>query len=88
MVAELAANVSEWNLISNAEELAGKRVLLVAGTRDVDTPIEVNHTPFLQALEAAGVDAEEVVFESDHSFSDRRIALARSVVEFLNRCVG
>lgn len=88
MVEELAANRDAWTVLQHPETYGGKKILLLGGTRDADTPVDVNHTPFVEALTAAGADVEEKVFDTDHSFSDHRIALARTVVDFLDRCVA
>ncbi len=87
LVEELVAHAADWSPVDRPEGYDGKRILLVGGTRDADTPLDVNHAPLFEALTALEIEVEEKVFESDHSFSDRRIALARTVVEFLDRCM-
>ncbi|HEX8849758.1 MAG TPA: alpha/beta fold hydrolase [Gemmatimonadaceae bacterium] len=81
--ASLDANADRWDLTTRARELAPRTLLLLDNDHNTD------HVPLLAALGAAGakhVTAE--VWTTDHSFSDRRIALARRVVEWLDACQG
>ncbi len=78
------AHVADWNLVNHARALAGRRLLLVAGERDDGTPPPVHHTPLVYALEKAG--AKQLTYrmiDSDHSFNDRRITLAQTVLDWL-----
>ncbi|MCB9452475.1 MAG: alpha/beta fold hydrolase [Anaerolineaceae bacterium] len=74
----------DWNLINYARVLAGRRLLLIAGERDDGTPPPIHHTPLVYALEKAGAEQlTHQLIDSDHSFNDRRIALARTVLDWL-----
>lgn len=78
------AHVDDWNLVNYAKSLAGRRLLLVAGDRDDGTPPPVHHTPLVYALERAGAkQLTHTMIDSDHSFNDRRIALAQTVADWL-----
>lgn len=78
------AHVSEWNIISHAPALAGRQLLLIAGERDDGTPPPVHHTPLVYALKKAGAShLTHTIIPSDHSFNDRRIALAQTVLDWL-----
>jgi len=84
-VQSLAANADAYDLVRRAPLLTGKHLLLVAGTRDTDAPIDAHHRPLVAALRAAGAGhVEEKVMVSDHSFSDARIALTRALVAWLD----
>jgi uncharacterized protein len=81
----LAANANAYDLLRRAPLLAEKHLLLVAGTRDTDTPIDVHHRPLVAALRAAGAaHLEEQTLPSDHAFSDARIALTRTLIAWLD----
>jgi len=81
----LTANADAYDLARRAPQLAGKHLLLIAGTRDTDTPIDIHHRPLVAALHAAGAThVDERVLASDHSFSDARIALTRALVAWLD----
>ncbi len=84
LVSELAANPARFDLPSHAAALAGKPVLLVAGARDDVTAPAQHHAPLVAALRAEGaVLLTEVTLDADHAFSEKRIALARTVVMWL-----
>lgn len=84
LVAELAASPARFDVVVRAPALARKPVLLVAGTRDTDTPPAQHHVPLANALRAAGAARfDEWVIDADHAFSDHRIALARAVTGWL-----
>ena len=79
------AHADTWDLVQRAPLLAEKHLLLVAGTRDTNTPIDVHHRPLVAALHAAGAShVDEQIFASDHAFSDARIALTRALVAWLD----
>lgn len=85
LIEELALNADTFDLPRSAAPALGDRpVLLVAGARDDVTPPAVHHEPLLAALPGA----TGVVLDADHAFSSQRIALARTVVDFLAaRCL-
>jgi dipeptidyl aminopeptidase/acylaminoacyl peptidase len=85
LVGELVAAGARYDLVGRAPALAAKPVLLVAGLRDADTPIGLHHAPLAEALRSAGAARlGEVVLDADHAFSDHRVALARSVLDWLD----
>ena len=88
LVAEIADDVDRFDLVRQAPALAGKRLLLVAGTRDRTTPPAEHHAPLVAALEAVGAtQLATEVYDADHAFSSQRVALARRVTSWLaDRC--
>ena len=84
LTAELRANGSRFDLIQRARALSAKPVLLVAGSRDTVAKPELHHAPLAGAIAAQpGAQLTQVVLDSDHAFSDARIALAHAVLDFL-----
>jgi hypothetical protein len=84
LVAELMKNADRFDTTRRAKALATRPVLLVAGSRDAVTPASVHHDPLVAALAAAGAKhTRSVVLDADHAFSDKRIALAHAVVEWI-----
>ena len=81
---ELRANAARWTLPAHAAELRTRPVLLL------DNGLNRNHAELVRSLRAAGATklTEMVWQNTDHSFSDRRIALARAVVGWLHRSCG
>lgn len=81
---EWLAQAPRWQLPGLADGLARKNVLLVSGTRDTVAVPARHHAPLAQALRASGSSTlTEVSLDSDHSYSDRRIALTRAVLDWL-----
>ena len=87
MVAELLANPPRFTLTQHAAMLAKKPTLLVAGARDDVTPPAAHHAPLVAAIRAAsGTLLNETTLDSDHAFSEARIALADTLIAWLASC--
>lgn len=86
VIQEWLAKADDWMLAKAAPALAKKSVLLVAASRDTVVPPARYHAPLLQALQEQKAGSLTVVpLESEHSYSDRRIALSKAVVDWLER---
>jgi len=86
LTAEVQANAERFDLRSHAGALAKKPALLIAGARDEVTPPALHHEPLVAAIAAQGGDAlESVVVDADHALADRRVALSRLVIDWLDR---
>jgi len=87
LVEEITRHADRFETTSHVEQLAAKKLLLIAGARDVVTPADMHHTPLVEALERGGADSLEAsIFElADHSFSGQRIALARLITTWLGQ---
>ena len=79
---ELIAHAADWDPPSHAQALS-KRPILLLGTEG-----NTDHDLLLEALQNVGADdVTQIVWQTDHLFSDRRIALSRAVVDwFRNSC--
>jgi len=85
LVEELRESPERFDTPSHAEALAEKPLLLVVATRDEVLPRAQHHDPLVAALQARGArHLRHPELDADHAFSDQRVALARTVVEFLN----
>ena len=74
----------DFDISLRCSDLKGTRVLLVGAERDTVSIPELHHQPVLKALKENGsVNLRSVMIDSDHSFTDRRIALSRGVLEWL-----
>lgn len=86
LVEEVLSNADRFDTRRYAKALAGKSLLLTAASLDDVTPITLHHDPLVEELRKAG--AKELttrVFPNDgHSFSAHRIALARTLVGWLD----
>jgi fermentation-respiration switch protein FrsA (DUF1100 family) len=84
LVREVRESRERFDTLRRAPALAAKPVLLVAATRDEVTAPAQHHAPVVAALRAAGAPRLHVVeLDADHAFSERRIALTRAVLGFL-----
>jgi pimeloyl-ACP methyl ester carboxylesterase len=84
LVAETAVLAERFDLNRRAAALAGRPLYLAAGRFDRIAAPELHHAPLVEALRAVGPTSLRVqVFDADHSFSSRRIALARGVIAWL-----
>jgi pimeloyl-ACP methyl ester carboxylesterase len=86
LVGEMEAAGDAWRLGGLAARLAGRPVLMIGTGRDAVTPHEVHHDPVAAAFRASGVHLEHHVFATDHALSDHRVALARTILGFLDTC--
>ncbi len=84
LMQEVLANGEGWSLPKKAFLLADRSLLFVTATRDTIAPGPQHTQPLLDALHSATArDWMHVELDSDHAFTDRRIALARAVVEWV-----
>ena len=78
LVGEMKANADRWDLTAHAKALSHGPVLLVGAA------LRTDHDGLVDALNRAGARrVTALTWDTDHSFSDRRIALARTVVDWL-----
>lgn len=84
LIADLREHAAAYDLTKRAPALATKPVLLVAGSRDTVARPEIHHAPLATAIAAQpGAQLSQLVLDSDHAFSDSRVALAHGVLDFL-----
>jgi pimeloyl-ACP methyl ester carboxylesterase len=77
---EVIANASAWNIPNLAPKLATRPVLVITS----DDGLAPSNDAFVAALHKAGAtDITTVHLTTDHSYSDQRIALEKSVLEAL-----
>jgi len=82
MTASLRAH-ADWKLAPNASKIATRPVLLL------DNDENPYHGDFASALRAAGAKRlTEMVWQTDHSFDDMRVALTRAVVSWTKSGCG
>ena len=75
---EIVSQQAFWDPVRAAPGLAGKRMLMVVATRG--TGAEPPVSPSLQEIFAARSRLTSLTLDSDHGFSDHRIALTRAVL--------
>jgi uncharacterized protein len=78
LVKEMKANAEDWDITAHARTLSDRPVLLVAATFKPD------QDSLVAALSRVGGHrVTALAWHTDHSYSDRRVALARTVVGWL-----
>jgi pimeloyl-ACP methyl ester carboxylesterase len=83
LLASLHANAETWTLPHHAAALSGRTILLLDNNRNA------GHAKFAASLRQSGATHfTEEVWNTDHTFSDRRIALAHRVLEWLRTDCG
>ncbi|MFB9320453.1 alpha/beta hydrolase family protein [Cryptosporangium minutisporangium] len=81
LVDEMVAAPDEWRLTTLGPALAGRPVLLGAGSLDDVSPPDAHHDPLCDAYAEARLTSH--VWPSDHALADHRVALARALITFL-----
>jgi pimeloyl-ACP methyl ester carboxylesterase len=76
---EIAANADAWTLLSWAPELARAPLIVIGASRGVGA---TNHAIAVAVAKGGGV-VTDVTMETDHGFSDHRIALTSAIVGWL-----
>ena len=83
LVAELKANAERWDVTSQAAALSDRPILLIGST------LKEDHDGLVAALHRAGARrVTALAWNTDHSFSDKRVALARAVTGWLRTPCG
>ena len=83
---EIMKNGIDWNLLGITKDLSDKSLLLISADRDPLAVQPFHHDLLFQKLKAEGIaDLTEAKIDSDHSFSDRRIRLIRTVLNWIER---
>jgi hypothetical protein len=78
LVAEMKANAERWDLTAHALRLRDRPILLIGAAFKAD------QDSLVAALNRAGARRmTALAWNTDHSFSDRRVALAHAVTGWL-----
>jgi pimeloyl-ACP methyl ester carboxylesterase len=78
---EVIARRSQWDLVAAASRVAPMPVLTI----NAKYGIGARNEPVTEALRKAGARVTAVTIDSDHSFSDHRLALAATVTNWLQK---
>lgn len=84
LLAELSAHVADWDFLQQASVLARHSLLLAAATRDTpDEGVEMSKALAEAVRQAGGRSVALSLYEDDHPFSSHRVALAQTLVHWL-----
>jgi pimeloyl-ACP methyl ester carboxylesterase len=81
---EAFANAESWNLLNYVDLLSECSLLLIGGSRDQTAPVSMHHHPLVNAL-GTSKNLTDIVLDADHSFSDKRVTLARTLLLWLEQ---
>jgi hypothetical protein len=82
-VAEVKANAERWDVLAFAPALRERRVLLVGAANRTE------HDSLVTAFSRSGAARLTAHWwPTDHSFSDRRIALTRAILDWVQKQCG
>ncbi len=83
---EWQKNKAQFDLLTVAQKLADKNVLLIGARFDSTAPPELHYSPFEQALKIVNPrQFESHLLNSGHSFANQRIKLAELIVNWANK---
>jgi len=84
LLEELRIHEKIWDLSIQAPQLKDRSILLIGGRRDDVCEKEIHHDPLAEALRTEKtIQLSEKILDDGHSFHDTRIALAESVLTWL-----
>ncbi|MEO8544260.1 MAG: hypothetical protein ABI434_11795 [Burkholderiaceae bacterium] len=86
LLADIAANMTRWDPATYAPGLSGKDVCLLWASQGHGKEMR-DYGPTLHDLYAATARVTEMIFDTDHDFSDHRIAIARATLAWLKKIV-
>ncbi|MBZ0180467.1 MAG: alpha/beta fold hydrolase [Melioribacteraceae bacterium] len=83
---EMIENSREFNLLNYSDSLSKKKILMIGAKYDQLAMTEIHHTPLKNILEQRSKEnLTESIFESGHSFSDKRILLSQKIINWLKK---
>lgn len=84
LIDEVVQNADFFDTFKYADTLSQLDVLLVAGERDDGVPPPLHHAPLVTLLERKNASRlSHTILDADHGFNDKRIALARLLLDWL-----
>jgi uncharacterized protein len=85
MIAEAKQNAAKWNYLDYAPDLKTRPVLVI----ESNDGLAPDNKAFAAALRKAGdIQVTETHFDTDHVYSDKRIALQTAIVNWLEQVAG
>ena len=68
------------------EELSKKNILIIAATGDTVGPNKLHHIPLMKEIyKYSKENVEEVFVDTDHSYSNKRVLLTKTVAEYIEK---
>ena len=83
LMADIMQNRTGWDLLGDSNIYSDRKMLLVMAARDVCAHPGIHQVPVAEALARAGGDKTVVSLSCAHDFSEKRVALAEAIYEWL-----
>ena len=88
LLKDLEAHAQQWCFDNQIDRLAGKNVLVFGFDRDDASTMEMHILPFIEkARPALGDKLRFENYNTDHSYNDKRVAVARALAQWIEDCV-
>ena len=88
LLKDLEAHAQQWCFDNQIDRLAGKNVLVFGFDRDDASTMEMHILPFIEkARPALGDKLRFENYNTDHSYNDKRVAVARALAQWVEDCV-
>ena len=84
---EVSTHQEEYRLSALAEQLANHPLLCLAAKEDESCPPDAHCLPWIEAVRQQGGQVQYVVLDTDHSFSDVRLAMIEKTAAFFLQLV-
>lgn len=85
-IKDIIENREKWDLLSKVKELKDHSILMIAGDEDTVATFEDHHKPLADEIKKYNTaNFKEVIIDSSHDFSDRRIALSKAILLWLEQ---
>lgn len=83
LINETMKNGNNWNLRNKASNLAKEKLLIIAASGDTIGPISLHHIPLINEINKYKNNVKEVIVDTDHSYSNKRIYLTNIVCKYI-----
>jgi len=81
---ELQERLAKYDPVINVEKLATRDILMIGGSRDRESTLEVHVLPIFRALQSSGAKNLSIeIYDADHSFETTRETLAQRVIAWM-----
>ena len=85
LITEMLNERAEWKILNHVDDLKDRSILMIGAENDVIAINALYLDPLEKALKEAGAENIEVkMIDSDHSFSDGRIELIRTIWNWID----
>ena len=88
LMQECLDNGDKWNLPDKAKFLANEEILITIASRDVVSKRYLHHDILASEIKKYNNNLTEKFIDTDHSYSDKRILLAKTIAQFLEQQIN